>query len=112
MTETTLSERSCTLYVCTSCRRVGTSAGPTETRSGFKLYRELRQAFQDSPLNRRVEVKPAGCLSICPRPCGIALSMPGSWTYLFGDQQPENATEDVMECVAVFEEHRRLHCQR
>ena len=64
MTETTLSERSCTLYV-TSCRRVGTSAGPTETRSGFKLYRELRRHFA-SPLNRRVEVKPAGCLSICP----------------------------------------------
>ena len=102
MTETTLSDRTCTLYVCTSCRMAGTPAGPTEKRSGFKLYRQLRKAVQDSPFNRRVEVKPAGCLSICPRPCGIALSMSGSWTYLFGDQQPDKAAKDVMECVRLY----------
>ena len=81
---------------------IGNPHGPVETRPGFLLYRQLREAFAASPLSRRVDVKPAGCLSICPRPCGIALSMPGSWTYLFGDQSPHHTPSDVVECVSNY----------
>ena len=104
MTETTASHgipRSAVLHVCTSCRTPGTPREPPENRPGFQLYRELRATFRESSLGRRVEVRPAECLSLCPRPCGIALSASGAWSYLFGDQQPETAG-DILECVSLY----------
>ncbi|MEM6930809.1 MAG: DUF1636 domain-containing protein [Myxococcota bacterium] len=95
-------ERTCTLHVCMSCRSPGTPREPREQRPGFLFYRELRRAIDASPLRQRVDVQPAECLSVCPRPCGIALSSEGSWTYLFGDQQPGQSAADVMACVAQY----------
>ena len=92
----------CTLHVCTSCRPPGAAREPAEERPGFLLFEELREAFRESPLGNRVQVKPAECLSICPRPCGIALSLPGAWTYLFGDQQPNKTAGDIVECVDLY----------
>ena len=94
--------RSCTLHVCTSCRSPGTPREPRQSRPGFVFYQQLREAFDGSPLQKRVDVRPAECLSVCPRPCGIALSSPGAWTYLFGDQHPVESTRDVVECVSLY----------
>lgn len=92
----------CTLYVCTSCRPPGTPHEPRESRPGFKLYQELRAAFDESPLGHDVDVRPTECLSLCPRPCGIALSKPGAWTYLFGDQHPGVGAGDILKCVSFY----------
>lgn len=96
--------RACTLHVCTSCRAPGTPREPRERRPGFILYHELRATFDDSPLQPWVEVRPAECLSICPRPCGIALSSPGAWAYLFGDQHPSESARDIVQCVSLYVE--------
>jgi len=56
----------------------------------------------ESPNGSRVEVRPAECLSMCPRPCGIALSSAGAWTYLFGDQHPGESVRDIVECVSLY----------
>ena len=93
---------SCTLHVCTSCRPPGTPREPRESRPGFKLYQALRAAFHESRLGHHVEVRPAQCLSLCPRPCGIALSSHGAWTYLFGDQRPGESAGDILECVSLY----------
>ena len=93
---------SCIVHVCTSCRQPGTPREPKSNRPGFILYNKLLTAFTDSGLKDSVEVRAAECLSICPRPCGIALSMPGKWTYLFGDQQQKEAVRDVIECVSTY----------
>ena len=93
---------SCSLHVCISCRTAGTPREPRENRPGFILYQRLRDAFKLSALQHRVEVKAAECLSICPRPCGIAISSPGAWTYLFGDQKPNETVEEIMECVSLY----------
>ena len=93
---------SCTLHVCTSCRPAGTPREPQENRPGFKLYRELRAKLDESPLGQQVQVKPASCLSLCPRPCGIALSSPSAWNYLFGDQQPGETADDILSCVETY----------
>ena len=93
---------SCTLHVCTSCRPPGTPREPRENRPGFIFYQELREAIDGSPLQNRVDVRPAQCLSLCPRPCGIALSSPGAWSYLFGDQQPGESADDVLECISLY----------
>ena len=58
------------LHVCTSCRPAGSAREPWEHRPGFKLYAAVRAAVADSPLHGLVDVRPAECLSICPRPCG------------------------------------------
>ena len=93
---------SCVLYVCTSCRGRGMSYDVKEQRPGFILYQKLQDTFNESPLHKQVEVRPAQCLSVCPRPCGIALTKSGSWTYLFGDQQPNNNVDEIVECVSVY----------
>ena len=49
-----------------------------------------------------MEVRSARCLSLCPRPCGIALTSPGAWTYLFADQQLGESARHIVECVALY----------
>ncbi|MCY3795599.1 MAG: DUF1636 domain-containing protein [Gammaproteobacteria bacterium] len=90
------------LHVCTSCRPSGSPREPRGNRPGFKLYRELRAAFDESPLGQHVEVRPAECLSLCPRPCGIALTSPGAWSYLFGDQRPGESAGDILACASLY----------
>ncbi len=92
----------CHLHVCTSCRERGAPREPAEKRAGYRLYQELRSAIEGSPLSKRVSVRPTPCLSICPRPCGIALSLEGSWTYLFGDQVPEKTTRDIIHALLLY----------
>ena len=58
--------------------------------------------LRESPIGSHVAVRPAECLSMCRRPCGIALSSPGAWTYLFGDQHPSETARDVVECVSLY----------
>ena len=94
--------RSSVLHVCTSCRSPGSPREPRESRAGFQLYQALRETFRESPLGHHVEVRPAECLSVCPRPCGIALSSPGAWSYLFGDQQPDESAGEIAECVSLY----------
>ena len=36
-----------------------------------------------------------------PRPCGIALSSPEAWSYLFGHQRPGESADDIMECLSL-----------
>ena len=94
--------RSCTLHVCISCRAPGSPREPRESRAGFLLHQELRATLQESWNGAHVEVRPAECLSMCRRPCGFALSSPGAWTYLFGDQHPGGSARDILECVSLY----------
>ena len=94
--------RSSVLHVCTSCRAPGSPREPRESRAGAQLYRLLRATFRESPLRHHVEVRSAKCLSLCPRPCGIALSSPGAWTYLFADQDPGESARHIVECVSLY----------
>ena len=94
--------RSSILHVCTSCRTPGSPREPRENRAGFKLYKKLCKVLGESPLGRHVEVRPAECLSLCPRPCGIAFSSQGAWSYLFGDQHPDNSSSDILQCISLY----------
>ena len=92
----------CVLHVCTSCRAPGTPRQPFYQREGHKLFQALKDELQDTDLADVVEVRAAECLSICPRPCGIAVSTPGSWSYLFGDQQPIQSVKEIVDCLALY----------
>ena len=93
---------SCVVHVCTSCRPAGSPRGLFEERPGYKLYKALQSKVHDSVLKDVVNVQPAECLSVCPRPCGIAISSPGLWTYLFGDQELPQSVEEIVECLSHY----------
>lgn len=95
-------DRPSVIHVCTSCREAGSPREPRENRAGFKLYKELEATFREGGLSQHVEVRPAECLSVCPRPCGVALSSPGAWSYLFGDQQPGESAHAIMACASLY----------
>ena len=92
----------CVLHVCTSCRPIGQSRHPATERPGYRLYKRLLASVQHGSLAGRVEVKPAQCLSLCPRPCGLAVSARNSWTYLFGDQDPNADVTDILSCLQLY----------
>ena len=96
------SMRSCTtLHVFTSCRPTNYPRELRENRPGHIFYKELSTKLLDSALKDIVNVAPARCLSLCLRPCGIALSSPGAWSYLFGDQRPGETASDIIECLEI-----------
>ena len=95
-------QQMCTIHVCTSCRDRGTPREPQEHRPGFMLYQKLCRAFENSPLDAKVTIQPTPCLSICPRPCGFALSSKTKWTYLFGDQKPYETVAEIVQCVSYY----------
>ncbi len=101
-TKSKRSPQSCVLHVCTSCRAPGAGPKSRKNHAGFKLYQALRTSVHESLLEQRVEVRPVECLSLCPRPCGIALTSPGAWTYLFGDQCPDETLSDIVACVSLY----------
>lgn len=94
--------RSVILNVCISCRTPGSPREPRANRPGFQLYKQLSEAFSVSLLDPQVTVRPTPCLSLCPRPCGIALSSVGMWTYLFGDQKPVESPSNIIDLVSLY----------
>jgi predicted metal-binding protein len=49
-----------------------------------------------------VRVTPVECLSVCKRPCTIALMAAGKWTYVVGDLDPEVHVDDVVSMAARY----------
>ena len=41
-------------------------------------------------------LKAVECLSVCKRPCTVALAAPGKWTYVVGDLDRESHLEDIV----------------
>lgn len=90
------------LFVCTSCRRPGEARDPRELRSGAQLFRNLSERFAGWARRQDFVILPYECLSVCPRPCGIALRAPGKFTYVFGDVEPGETESAVIECATLY----------
>jgi len=83
-----------TIHVCVTCRK---AAGGDE-RPGAELFRALaagagRHGFR---------VEAVECLSVCKRPCTVAVSSPGRWTYVYGDLDPASAADTVLRGAALY----------
>lgn len=85
------------LSVCISCR--GTDA-PESDRPGEALLAALREAEAGSNLR----IRPVQCLSVCKRPCTVALSSAGRYTYVFGDLDPATGAAALLECAKAYGE--------
>jgi predicted metal-binding protein len=90
------------LFVCTSCRPANAPREPRESRAGAQLYHNLTKRFSSWARREGFVIVPYGCLSVCPRPCGIAMRAPGKFTYVFGDVEPALTEDAVIECATLY----------
>ncbi|MBV8107486.1 MAG: DUF1636 domain-containing protein [Hyphomicrobiales bacterium] len=74
-----------TVLVCVTCK---SAEGP----AGAALYNALEARLADED----IALRPVECLSVCKRPCTVALAAPGKWTYVVGDLSREANVEDIV----------------
>ena len=85
------------LYVCTTCRAEGDTA---ETRAGARLLAAIRAQLPDETQGLRVEG--VECLSVCKRPCSVAVASPGRWTYVYGDLDAEASARTILTGIGLY----------
>jgi predicted metal-binding protein len=76
------------VHVCVTCRREGDD--PEAPRQGSRLRDCLAGLLSEG-----MTLQPVECLGNCKRSCTVALSAPGSWTYVFGDLTAESGPDVV-----------------
>ncbi len=84
---------SVSILVCASCRAAG--ADPDAPRPGAVLAAGLVRAL-DQDGDATVTVETVECLSVCKRPCTVALTGDGRWTYIYGDLDPKDGVETLL----------------
>jgi len=88
------SEISCvTLLVCVTCK---SDEGPV----GAALYDALATRLACEA----VALRPVECLSVCKRPCTVALAAPDKWTYVVGDLRRDVHVEDIVAAARRYAE--------
>ena len=88
-----------TLSICLSCRD-----GREEiymTRGGRRFAKKL---LNKNLLKKQVNLRGVNCMSNCKRACNISLTAKKSFTYVFGDIDPENSeySESLIELVSKY----------
>jgi predicted metal-binding protein len=73
------------IYVCITCRRAGET--DAEPRPGALLADATEQAAAGT----EVEVRRLRCLANCTRGPSVAMRCNGSWTYVFGGLDADDA---------------------
>jgi predicted metal-binding protein len=90
-------EPDATIFVCVTCRR----ADEEGARPGAALFEALRLRL-DHSAESHVALRAVECLSVCKRPCTVALAAPGKWTYVVGDLDKEAGVDDVIDAALKF----------
>jgi predicted metal-binding protein len=75
-----------TLLVCVTCK---SDDGPL----GAELFAALDERLGSET---GITLRPIECLSVCKRPCTVALAAAGKWTYVVGDLTREAHLEDIV----------------
>ena len=82
-----------TLIVCVTCK---SDEGPV----GAALYDALAARLA----GETIALKSVECLSVCKRPCTVALVAPGKWTYVVGDLSRDVHVEDIVAAARRYAE--------
>jgi predicted metal-binding protein len=62
----------------------------------------LHRALAALPADPAVRLVPIECLGVCRRPCTVAFSAPGKWTYVYADVDPAAGAADVLAAAGRF----------
>ncbi|CAO4148558.1 DUF1636 family protein [Methylorubrum aminovorans] len=85
-----------TLSVCITCRAAGDTSEP---RAGARLLAALHAEADRAPVPG-LTIEGAECLSVCKRPCTVAVVSPNRWTYVYGDfdalEDPEASARTLL----------------
>ena len=81
-----------TLLVCVTCK---SDDGPL----GAGLFAALGERLAGET---DIALGAIECLSVCKRPCTVALAAPGKWTYVVGDLMPEAHLDDIVTAARRF----------
>lgn len=84
------------LYVCTTCRRSGDD--PDGPRAGARLLDALRAGNSASDLR----IEGVECLSVCKRPCSVAVASENRWTYVYGDMDPAESAATILSGLSAY----------
>jgi predicted metal-binding protein len=88
-----------TIFVCVTCRH----AEEEGVRPGAALFAALEARLAGPrPADIHVALRPVECLSVCKRPCTVALAGPGKWTYVVGDLDRDANVDDIVEAALKF----------
>lgn len=89
------------LILCTTCRKTG-----TDCRPGLQLLQSLEQAAdlgRAAGLPEEFGLSGTACLSGCSRPCTVAFVAAGKTAYLFGDIDPAENLESLVEFARLYQ---------
>jgi predicted metal-binding protein len=81
-----------TLLVCVTCK---SDEGPM----GAGLFEALSRRLAAEP---DIALKAVECLSVCKRPCTVALAGACKWTYVVGDLTRESHLEDIVVAARLY----------
>ena len=96
----TADERAVTVHVCVTCRH---GEAPDDVpRPGARLHQALETALAERGSDVPLRIEPVECLSVCKRPCTVAVSSEGRWTYVYGDLDPATAAETILKGVSRY----------
>jgi predicted metal-binding protein len=91
-----------TIFVCVSCRRRLGDNDEAFDQPGRGLVEAIEARLEgDAPAG--LAVTAVDCLAVCTRPCTVALSSAGKWTYLIGDIDPDSHVDEVVAAARSFQ---------
>jgi predicted metal-binding protein len=85
--------------VCVNCRADGDTPNAPAGAQFFNVLRDAAEAAGSS-----AQIRPVQCLSVCKRPCTVALSAPGRYTYLFGDLDHDAGIAALLDGARIYAE--------
>jgi predicted metal-binding protein len=89
------------LYVCVTCRAL--DAQDETVRPGARLHQALAEALaQADGALPPIRLMPVECLSVCKRPCTVAVAAPGRWTYVYGDLDPDTSVAAILDGLSRY----------
>jgi predicted metal-binding protein len=86
-----------TIFVCVTCRH----SDQESVRPGAKMFDAVQARLADRE-DGAVALRAVECLSVCKRPCTLALAAPGKWTYVVGDLDVDANIDDVIDAALKF----------
>ncbi|MBN9452550.1 MAG: DUF1636 domain-containing protein [Bosea sp.] len=89
-----------TIHVCTACRRARADLPEGYDQPGLALAERLTAELKAK--GSTIPVLPVECLCVCKRPCTIALSADGKWTYLIGDLDPDTHLDEIVGAAEAY----------